>query len=177
MRRFIITATILTTLFVGALLFVNPVQADEKLTPDQLTKIKSNCTTIKTSVSQLHSSDALLRVNRGQLYVSMANNLMDNFNSRLASNGLDNKAMTTVTASYRTAFDKFFNDYIAYEQKLSDALRIDCQSNPQEFHDALLAARELRFTVHDDVQKLHRSIDDYRTSLGDFLLAFERISR
>lgn len=177
MRRFIIAVTLVATLFVGALLFTHSVQAAEKLTPDQLTKIKSNCTTIKASMSQLHSSDALLRVNRGQLYVSMANNLMDNFNSRLSSNGLDNKAMTTVTASYRSAFDKFFNDYIVYEQKLSDALRIDCQSNPQEFHDAVQAARELRFTVHNDVQKLHRAIDDYRTSVGDFLLTFERISR
>ena len=111
------------------------------------------------------------------MYVSMANNLMDNFNGRLSGNGLDNRAMVTVTTSYRTAFSKFYNDYIAYEQKLSEALRIDCAQNPQAFHNAVLEARELRFTVHDDVKKLHRALDDYRTSVGDFLLTFERISR
>ncbi len=177
MRRLIIATTLIAALFVGAFFFTYPVQAAEKLTTEQLAKIKSNCTTIKASMSQLHASDALLRVNRGQLYVSVANNLMDNFNSRLSGNGLDNKAMTTVTTSYRSAYSTFYNDYIAYEQKLSEALRIDCQSNPQGFHDTVLAARELRFKVHDDVLKLHRAIDDYRTSVGDFLLTFERISR
>ena len=106
----------------------------------------------------------------------MAAKLMDTFNDRLAGNRLDNKAMTTVTANYRSALTTFRTDYIAYEQKLSEAIRIDCTAQPNTFHAALEQARTLRTKVHDDVVRLHRVIDDYRSSVNDFLLNYERVS-
>lgn len=148
----------------------------EDLTPEQVERVKTNCVAIKTSLNQLHASDALLRVNRGQIYESMASKFMDNFNNRLASNRLDNKAMITVTTKYRSALDTFRLNYIAYEQKLSEAIKIDCATQPNTFHDAVVEARELRSAVHADVLKLHLLIDDYRSSVGGFLLNFERLS-
>jgi len=142
----------------------------------QVERIQANCLSIKNSLNQLHASDALLRVNRGQNYETIASKLMDNFNNRLGSNGLDNKAMTTVTTNYRLAFDDFRNDYISYEQKLSETIRIDCNQQPRTFHKSLLEARELRSKVHNDVLKLHRQIDDYRMSVGDFLLNYEKVA-
>ncbi len=152
-----------------------PARADD-LTPDQVARVKANCVSIKNSLSQLHASDALLRVNRGQMYESMASKLMDNFNDRLSGNRLDNKAMATVTSSYRSALTTFRSDYIAYEQKMSEAIRIDCISQPNSFHTAVEEARALRKTVHDDVMRLNRLIDDYRSSVSGFLLNFERVS-
>lgn len=146
------------------------------LTDEQLAKIQANCVTIKSSLSQLHASDALLRVNRGQMYESMASKLMDNFNNRLSSNRLDARATNTVTNSYRALLDTFRQDYKVYEQKLSEAIRIDCTKEPQRFHNIVTEARTLRATVHSDVQKLHRSIDDYRNAVTDFKLNFERES-
>lgn len=148
----------------------------DDLTPEQTERVKSNCVSIKNSLNQLHASDALLRVNRGQVYESMASKLMDNFNNRLASNRLDNKAMVTVTTNYRTALNNFRTDYIAYEQKLSAAIAIDCATQPNTFHKTVDEARTLRKKVHEDVRRLHRLIDDYRMSVGDFLLNYERIS-
>ncbi len=176
MRRIFFVA-ILSLLSVGLLASFSGTPAKaEDLTPEQVERVKSNCVSIKNGLSQLHVSDALLRVNRGQVYESMASKLMDNFNSRLGSNGLDNKAMTTVTSNYRSALTNFRLDYIAYEQKLSAAIRIDCYNQPNSFHSTLQEARELREKVHDDVLKLHRVIDDYRSSVGDFLLNYERSS-
>lgn len=152
-------------------------QATPALTSDQEEHIKANCVSIKNGLSQLHASDALLRVNRGQIYESMSTKLMDRFNGRLASNGLDNKAMTTVTDSYRTQLNAFRSDYISYEQKLSSALSIDCTTKPDDFYNTVEDARTLRNTVHADVIKLHQSIDDYRSSVGDFLLNYERVSQ
>ena len=152
-------------------------QSASTLTPDQQQKIASNCVSIKNGLSQLHASDALLRVNRGQIYESMGSKLMDRFNSRLSSNGLDNKAMTTVTDSYRTQLNAFRSDYISYEQKLSTALTIDCTQKPTDFYNTVEDARTLRNIVHSDVIKLHQSIDDYRSSVGDFLLNYERVSQ
>ena len=176
MRRILFVA-ILSLLSVGLLTsFAGTSAKAEDLTPDQVAHIKSNCLSIKNSLNQLHASDALLRVNRGQTYESVASRLMDNFNNRLSVNSLDNKAMTTVTSNYRSALNKFRTDYIAYEQKLSAAIRTDCVAQPNTFHSTILEARELRETVHDDVLRLHRYIDDYRSSVGDFLLNFERVS-
>lgn len=146
------------------------------LTKDQIEQIRNNCTSTKSTLSQLHASDALLRVNRGQVYESMASKLMDPFNSRLSNNRLDSKATSLVTTSYRTALDSFRTDYKNYEEKLSSAIRIDCENQPELFYTTIQSARALRSKVHDDVVKLHRYIDDYRASVGDFLLNYERVS-
>ncbi len=176
MRRILFVALV-SLLSVGLLIpFASTSAQADDLTPEQTQRVKANCVSIKSSLSQLHASDALLRVNRGQVYEAMSTKLMDTFNSRLASNSLDNKAMVTVTDNYRKALDTFRTDYIAYEQKLAVAIRIDCVSQPNTFHTTVQDARKLRKTVHEDVLKLHRFIDDYRSSVGDFLLNFERIS-
>ncbi|HWT40334.1 MAG TPA: hypothetical protein VN081_03660 [Dongiaceae bacterium] len=177
MRRFMISLLLSAFVVLGSFGLGSFVYADTSLTPDQTAKIQANCVTIKNTLNQLHASDALLRVNRGQLYESMATNLMDTFNTRLSNNSLDNKAMTTVTDAYRSQLNTFRSDYIAYEQKLSDAITIDCTKNPSGFHDAIQTARALRSTVHDDVTKLGRSIDDYRSSVSDFFLNYQRISQ
>lgn len=131
---------------------------------------------MKATVNQLHASDALLRVNRGQIYESMASNLMDRFNDRLGSNRLDNKAMVSVTGDYRTGLNSFRTNYIKYEQKLAQALRIDCVTQPVEFYNVLQEARQLRTTVHEDVKALHELIDDYRSSVNGFMINYERLS-
>lgn len=151
-------------------------QSSSELTDAEKDRIGANCVSIKNTINQLHASDALLRVNRGQIYESMASSLMDKFNERLSNNKLDSKAMTTVTTSYRTALTTFRVDYISYEQKISEALRIDCTAKPAEFYTTLQKARELRGIVHEDVKKLHTLIDDYRSSVGGFLRNYERVS-
>src|SRR5690606_37718300 len=102
MRRSIIVfvASLVT---IGLLLpFVTTSAQADDLSPSEIQLIKTNCVTIKNSLNQLHVSDTLLRVNRGQVYEAMATKLMDAFNDRLGSNRLDNRAMTTVTSRYRT---------------------------------------------------------------------------
>lgn len=176
MRRISFLALAIMFLSGLALPFASTPAGAEDLTPEQTALIKANCTSIKNSLNQLHASDALLRVNRGQVYESMNANLMSTFNDRLASNKLDNKAMTTVTSSYTTQLNTFRADYIAYEQKLSSVIKIDCSSQPNTFHTALMEARTLRGKVHSDVTKLHALIDDYRLSVNDFLLNYERVA-
>jgi hypothetical protein len=163
----------------ASLLLVTVVHAQSTsvvLSPEEESRIRANCVSIKSTLNQLHASDALLRVNRGQIYESMATNLMDRFNARLGSNDLDNKAMLTDTSTYRTALASFRSHYISYEQRVSQALRIDCETEPSSFYNTLQSARALRADVHEDVRNLHQLIDDYRSSVGDFLVNYERIS-
>ena len=155
---------------------VSAQSANNELSESQIGRIKSNCVALKGTVNQLHASDGLLRVNRGQMYQSMSSALMERFNDRLGDSKLDNKGMVTVTGNYRTALANFRTDYIKYEQKLSQALRIDCVANPVDFYTTLQEARKLRTVVHEDVKRLHQLIDDYRSSVGGFLVNYERLA-
>jgi len=146
------------------------------LSDEQLGRIKSNCLSIKGSLNQLHATDALLRVNRGQIYEAIGTKLMSNFNARLSNNSLDNKGLVAVTQSYQTAQVTFRDDYRIYEQQLSAALRIDCTKEPAALHEAIESAREKRDIVHADVLRLNQFIDDYRLAVNDFMLNFDRVT-
>lgn len=155
---------------------VRSVSAQTVLTDEQRSLIRTNCVSIKSTINQLKVSDALLRVNRGQVYESMRSKLMDRFNGRLGSKDLDNRGVLVVTASYGTGLDDFRGNYVDYERQLAATLRIDCTEDPDSFHASLLQSREKRAIVNKDVMKLHQLIDDYRNAAGDFRLNFERVS-
>jgi type IV pilus biogenesis protein CpaD/CtpE len=160
----------------GLLIGVQSVSAQTPLTHEQRELIRTNCVTIKTSVNQLKVSDALLRVNRGQVYESMRSKLMDRFNSRLSSNAIDNKGVLVVTNSYASTLDTFRLSYVAYERQLASALRIDCEEDPDSFHTLLQLARKKRRIVHDTVNRLHAFIDEYRSASEDVRRNVERMS-
>jgi hypothetical protein len=166
---------VIAALFLSIVGFTST-SAQSILSEEQLQKISNNCVSIKNTLNQLHASDALLRVNRGQVYEAMATKLMDRFNSRLTSNDLDAVGTTAVTNSYRTALNTFRTDYQSYERQLSATIKIDCTQKPSEFHAAIENAREKREVVHKDVIRLHQYIDDYRSAVNDFFINFERVT-
>lgn len=147
-----------------------------QLNDEQRSRIVANCTTIKNTLNQLKASDALLRVNRGQAYESLSGRLMGAFNTRLSGNGLDAKGMIAVKDQYDTTLNTFRASYQAYERQLVAAIRIDCTKNPDAFHAAIEDARIKRTEVHVQVEKLHKTIDDYKTVVSDFNENFKRVS-
>lgn len=144
------------------------------MTDEQIGQIRTSCFSAKNTLNQLHASDALLRVNRGQIYESMSTKLMTRFNSRADSNHLDVKDLTAVAQDYSTALTTFREDYISYEVKLSSALNVDCLKEPVSFYDAVTAARTMRAQVHAEVIKLHQYIDDYKTAFNAFTVNFNK---
>lgn len=139
------------------------------MTDAQITQIKTSCLSVKDTLAQLHANDALLRVNRGQMYESMATKLMTRFNNRVDSNHLNSKYLVAVTQDYRAALTIFRTDYQIYEESLSSALKIDCTKEPVSFYDAVADARTKRAQVHSDVIKLHQYIDQYKTAFDEFV--------
>lgn len=174
--RVLLVALVLTIATAGVFIGVQQASAQATLTDAQREAIRTNCVSIKNTLNQLKVSDALLRVNRGQVYESMRSKLMDRFNGRLESKGLDNRGVGVVTGSYASALDAFRSNYVTYERQLASTIRIDCTQDPDSFRAALQLAREKRTIVHDDVNRLHALIDDYRNAAGDFRLNFERVS-
>ena len=138
------------------------------MTSQQIELIRSNCVSTKNTLSQLHASDALLRVNRGQIYESMSTKLMERFNIRIANNGYSNISLVAITKSYGQMLDNFRLDYKSYEEQLVLALDINCSNQPVAFYDAVALARTKRDQVHADVIELGRYIDQYQSGVNQF---------
>lgn len=134
----------------------------------QIQQIKDNCLSVKNTLNQLHSSDALLRVNMGQSYESMYTKLMVKLNSRLALNNIANAKLVDNSESYSDILDSFRADYIIYEEQLTKAINIDCQKQPVSFYDAVAAARARRQILHTDIVRLNQALDQYKTQFDQF---------
>lgn len=153
-----------------AVAFIGTIHAQSASMSDgQIARIRASCVGAKSTLAQLHASDALLRVNRGQIYESMSTKLMSRFNDRASSNHYDISGLLSATQNYGTMLTTFRADYQTYEEQLSNALNIDCTKEPVAFYDAVSLARTLRSQVHVDVTRLHQYIDDYDTVLNVFI--------
>jgi len=141
---------------------------DNPITDQQIQRIKDNCLSTKSTLNQLHASDGLLRVNRGQIYESMSTMLMDGFNHRLSNNKLDNNNLVAITNSYDSTLDVFRSNYKTYEEHLSSAIGIDCLKQPVSFFDALSVASADRTRVHDVIIKLNQYVDQYQAAVSQF---------
>jgi hypothetical protein len=166
----IMTACVLAVAASAVIFMAVSVSAEDSsvMTDEQISLIKTNCSSTKLTLNQLHSSDALLRVNRGQIYESIYARLMNQFNVRVASNSLNNTGLTAVSNSYESLLDTFRADYIIYEQQLSLAISIDCSKQPVSFYDAVVLAKNYRSKVHQDITALNSQISQYQTALSAF---------
>ena len=166
-KKYFIFFLILAASCSGLFLFRVSAQ-DATITGQQAEQIRSNCVSTKNTLNQLHASDALLRVNRGQLYESILTKLMDRFNGRLSNNNINNTNFTSLKNDYSSTLDTFRLDYKTYEEHLSAAMNIDCSKQPSEFYNAVALARTDRNQVHNDISKLNQLIDKYQTLLDQF---------
>lgn len=164
-----ITLTVIYAIaIIGGLMFVNSLSRAVSLSDKQLDSIRNNCISAKTSLNQLHVSDALLRVNMGQSYESIASKLMDGLNSRMVKNGYESSNFSAITSEYRQKLDVFRADYKKYEEQMTRAIAVDCSIHPDVFFQAVDLARLYRQTVHSDILDLNKHIDQYQSAVIKF---------
>ncbi len=163
-----IAICLLSAAVLSGLSLLTAFATDNSITDQQIERIRTNCISAKNTLSQLHSSDALLRVNRGQIYESMSTKLMSRFNSRVSNNGYKNDGLVSAAASYESALDAFRSDYIAYEEQLSLAIEMDCSKQPVAFYDAVALARNQRNQLNADIVRLNKQIDQYYSAVEQF---------
>jgi len=171
-KRIIILAAIFSVVLSGASLWQVMAQSTT-MTEAHIERIKANCIDAQASLTQLHTSDALLRVNRGRIYESIATKLMVPFNSRVTSNQLDGKSLIDIYTTYEKHLAEFRSNYQSYEQSMSETLRINCQNQPVSFYDKVNATSELRKRVHTSVVALHKAINNYKVAFDAFAKKFE----
>lgn len=174
MKRFLALFGIIGLLLGSVFGVSSVVRAQETSTLDDahIERIRTNCVEAQTKLTRLHAADALLRVNRGQLYEQILTKLMSPFNSRVALNNLNSTELVSVAATYQTQLMGFRTTYQQYEEALSEALKINCADQPVAFYDKVAIARDKRKKVHDSTSKLKQSIETYRSSFSAFRTAF-----
>lgn len=172
-RRFLILAS-----FSLAVVFISAVHASAQsslpMTNEHIQHIRDNCRAANRTLSQLHASDALLRVNRGQLYDLISTKLMARMNSRLALNRLDASNLVSATANFDRTLGEFRISYQAYEEQMSSTLKIDCRKEPVEFYNAVSKTRELRGKVHHSVENLTHYINEYSRAFEVFRTDYQK---
>lgn len=137
------------------------------LTDAKIENIRQNCLSAQVALQRIQRSDAATRVNRGQVYEVILTRLMSPFNGRLAFNRLDEAStFTATTKKYEQAVDTFKEDYAAYEDLLSNVLKIKCQNQPVTFYDTLTATREARAVVAADIDEIAKILQEYDNLVG-----------
>lgn len=162
---------------VATLIILPIVRADPQPMDDaHANRIRTNCTTAQATLNRLHASDALLRVNRGQLYELISTKLMATLNSRIALNRLDGTKLTQISNTYNKSLDTFRTNYQVYEEQLSSTLKIDCTKQPVTFYDSVSDARTKRQAVHASIIELNNEITAYSAAFDEFSAAYTSAS-
>lgn len=140
----------------------------DTITDAQLVQIRTRCSQIQTTLGHVHANDALLRVNRGQLYERISTKLMAPLNSRIVLNKLDSSSLVAITTKYETDLKKFRENYQAYEELLSETMRTNCVNQPTRFYDNLQQTRAKRGEVYNSTQALTADIAEYKQAFDEF---------
>lgn len=169
MKRLLLTGAVMATSVV-VLFAVTQISGaqSQPMSEAHIERIRANCVDVKATLSQLHASDALLRVNRGQLYESISTKLMATLNSRVSLSRLDSTQLVTVSSSYERELAAFRVNYQVYEQQMSDLLKLDCTKQPVAFYDAVAIARDKRTEVHENVTAITKEIANYKVAFDAF---------
>jgi len=175
MKRFLVLVSLMSLSLFGAVSLHVAVKAQENapMTEAHIERIRSSCVDAQSSLSQLHASDALLRVNRGQLYESISTKLMAPFNSRVALNRLDSAGLPAVASQYDKQLAAFRLSYQQYEEAMTKTLRINCALQPVAFYDSVNDTREKRKITHDSTIELHKTIQGYKAEFEAFAKEFQ----
>jgi len=174
MKRFIIFVAVLAAVTAGGMAWHTSVQAQSApMTEAHIARIRANCIEAQSRLGQLHVSDALLRVNRGQIYESISTKLMAPLNSRISLNRLDGVSLVSIAATYEGQLAYFRQSYQQYEEAMSQTLKINCTNQPVVFYDSVADTRAKRKKVHESTLALHDTVREYKSEFEAFAKQFE----
>ena len=121
-----------------------------------------NCSSVRVAIKNIHTNDALTRVNVGQRYNSISTKLMARLNGRLAINKLDSSKLVNITNEFESTRLKFNSNYNDYDTAMTDLQRVKCSNNVADYYQKLTVAREARNKLSEDVKILDELLVRYK---------------
>lgn len=147
--------------FVPSVLYAQDVTS---LSSSQLEEVKSNCVATQNILSKLQKRDAVSRINRGRAYDLLVRQIIA-FDDRLSYNKIDLPKVQQLGSDYQTGVDRFRELYYTYDNFLTEAIKADCKSTPQEFYGIIQSVRSARNSVGAQVTKLGEIAASYRAEV------------
>lgn len=132
-------------------------------------QVRLNCSQIKVRLKQLKINDALTRVNYGQAFESISQNVIVPVNNRLVANSYKPIGLLEISDQYDRAITNFRQSYVAYEERLSNLIAADCQQNPGEFYKELAKIRLLRQKSAVYIQELIKATENYNVKFKEMM--------
>ena len=124
--------------------------------------IKTLDSSVRVAIKNIHTNDALTRVNVGQRYNSISTKLMARLNGRLAINKLDSSKLVNITNEFESTRLKFNSNYNDYDTAMTDLQRANCSNNVADYYQKLTVAREARNKLSEDVKVLDELLVRYK---------------
>lgn len=157
---------------IAVLTLVSPAAyADEQmtsvLTGDQESLIRANCSSVQAAMMRLHANDALARVHLGQGYETISARLMTPMNSRVVVEKYDGSALIRTAADFNQRLDQFRAEYQRYDQTITKAIQMKCESDPHGFYGLIEQGRTNRAAVRESVVTLGGYITQYRAQVDE----------
>lgn len=129
----------------------------------EITKaLRQNCSSVRVAVKNIHTNDALTRVNVGQRYNSISTKLMARLNGRLAINKLDSSKLVNITNNFESARLKFNSNYNDYDTAMTELQRASCLDNVADYYQKLIVARDARNRLSEDIKTMNDLLIRYR---------------
>lgn len=154
------------TLISGSFVYAEG-QGDYMLTEPQITAIKTNCHSIQSTLTRIHTNDALSRVHLGQEYETISTKFMAPMNSRVALMKLNGVELAKTTVEFNDKLNTFRSRYQQYEQLLLRPIQMKCSDQPVAFYDAIVEARDARGLVKEMVGELGNLVTQYSKQVSE----------
>ncbi len=167
MKKTLLLAIIgLNLLLVGSV-WADQISEQNKSLQKQLIKIK--CSSIKIQIDKVKKNDKLNRVNYGQSYESILNNLMTPVNTRLVANRYGEKTDILVKKSHQFEQEviRFRELYKQYDTHINQLSNTSCQKNAEKFLDKLVKTQAKRKQLKKQTQVLEKLFNQYRQSFEE----------
>ena len=151
----------------GLLISPQPVLAQPVEMPNsEITSIiRKNCSSLKVTIKQIHTNDALARVSIGQKYNAVSTKLMARFNSRLSLNKLDSSGLVRITSDFETQRLKFNSDYNKYDTAMANLDKASCKTDQAKFYEKIIEARDARNYLSDSVKSMNGLLAQYKSEV------------
>ena len=163
-KRFSVIVAAVLVLFAGPVVSAQG-ETSLILTDTQVGLIKANCIGVQSTLTRIHTNDALSRVNLGREYETISSKFMAPMNSRVALAKLDSVEMVKTTVAFNDKLDEFRSAYQQYEQTLLKAIQTKCKDQPVAFFDTVVLAQQYRDEVRQKVVALGELTTQYSTQV------------
>lgn len=165
MKRFSLIAACLLVLIAGPVAVAQEDETSLILTDAQISLIKMNCTSVQSTLTRIHTNDALSRVHLGREYETISSKFMAPMNSRVALAKLDGVELVKTTVQFNDKLADFRTAYQQYEQTLVKSIQMKCKDQPVAFFDTVVLAQQYRSKVREHVNSLGELTTQYSSQV------------